>query len=653
MSPLSVAQYLDAESTNFDLVVFDEASQIPVWDAVGVIARGKQVIVAGDPKQLPPTSFFGRADSDEDSLDDYDLVEDQESILDECMGAGLPCYHLNWHYRSQNETLIAFSNHHYYENRLFTFPSPDNVSTGVRWVHVPEGHYDKGRTRTNRAEGERVVQEIQNRLHDPKTNSHSIGVVTFSQAQQVLIENLLDDLRMKDPTVEAYFDDDAVEDPIFVKNLENVQGDERDVIIFSIGYGPDASGKPSMNFGPLNRDGGERRLNVAVTRAKREVVLISTLRPEQIDLSRTRSVGVAQLKAYMEYAQRGPKALGEQVINASSEDFDSLFEEKVCRFLESKGYKLHTQVGCSGYRIDLAIVDPDEPGKYLVGIECDGATYHSSSTARDRDRLRQLVLEGLGWKIERVWSTDWWNNRAEAEARLLERVEHAIELSKVNAPEELPIEQQEKVAPQKPSLQKTIQTAMNVDSSKAEIDRKVYPGGEPVLQKNQEQFYAPQHTQLLRDQLIRIVEREGPICESLLLSRVAEEWEFGRVGARIRERVFEVMDLKKTTEPEGDQQVYWPNECNPSAYQVFRVADENKENSFRTLENIPRPEIRNAILSLLQDYGSMPIESLMRETLKLFGLKQLSKKAKSYLSLSVDALTTKLQVNEDTIALKE
>ena len=405
MSPISVAQYLDPAHPPFDLVIFDEASQIPVWDAVGAMARGKEVIIVGDPKQLPPTNFFSRADSGDGADADDSIVEDLESILDDCIAAQLPERHLNWHYRSRHESLIAFSNYHYYGNRLLTFPSP-HQELGVSFRPVA-GEYDKGKTRTNKAEAKAVVDEVLRRLRDPKLSGFSIGIVTFSLAQQLLVDDLLEEVRRKNPEIEPYFSDSAIE-PLFVKNLENVQGDERDVILFSICYGPDASGRVSMNFGPLNRDGGERRLNVAITRARQEVIVFSTLRAEQIDLSRTRAQGVADLKCFLDYAERGTAAITERRSNRPDSECESPFEEQVCDALRNKGYIVHPQVGCSGYRIDLAIVDPDKPGSYLLGIECDGANYHRSKTARDRDKLRESILRGLGWNLHRVWSTDWW-----------------------------------------------------------------------------------------------------------------------------------------------------------------------------------------------------------------------------------------------------
>lgn len=404
MSPLSIAQYLNADAGTFDLVVFDEASQIPVWDAIGAMARGRQVVMVGDPKQLPPTSFFDRAESD---ADDEDVEGDLESILDECLGASLPTRNLSWHYRSRHESLIAFSNARYYGGGLVTFPSPVTEDRAVSFHHC-KGVYEKGGARINKPEARALVDDLVGRLKSPgfRASKLTIGVVTFNSEQQALIEDLLDEERRRDPTLEPYFAEVELE-PVFVKNLESVQGDERDIMYFSITYGPDATGAVSMNFGPINRDGGERRLNVAVTRARHELRVFSSLKGEQMDLSRTRALGVRDLKHFLEFAERGPRALAEATMGSLG-DFESPFEEAVAAALSRKGWQVHTQIGASSFRVDLGIVHPDRVGMYLAGVECDGATYHRSATARDRDKLREQVLRGLGWEIVRIWSTDWW-----------------------------------------------------------------------------------------------------------------------------------------------------------------------------------------------------------------------------------------------------
>lgn len=427
MSPLSIAQYLAPDTKTFNLVVFDEASQIPVWDAIGAIARGQQVVMVGDPKQLPPTSFFDRAESD---LDDEDVEADLESILDECLGANLPVMNLSWHYRSRHESLIAFSNHRYYGGGLVTFPSPLTDDRAVSF-HYVKGVYEKGGARINQAEAKALVADLVGRLKSQqfRESKLSIGVVTFNSEQQSLIEDLLDEERRRDPSIESFFAETELE-PVLVKNLESVQGDERDIIYFSITYGQDSSGAVSMNFGPLNREGGERRLNVAITRARRELRVFSSLKPDQMDLARTQARGVRDLKHFLEFADRGSKALAEAT-SGSLGGHESPFEAAVARALANKGWELHTQVGVSAFRIDLAAVHPDARGIYLAGIECDGATYHRSATARDRDKLREHVLRELGWKILRVWSTDWWIDPAgtleklDAELRELLEKDHS------------------------------------------------------------------------------------------------------------------------------------------------------------------------------------------------------------------------------------
>lgn len=402
MSPMSIAQYLPANSKAFDVVIFDEASQITVPDAIGAVARAKQAIVVGDPKQLSPSSFFAKKSGDDGYSDDFE--EDMESILDECLAANIPCMNLNWHYRSRCESLITFSNHKYYGGKLITFPNNDTRGMSVHY-HAVDSIYKEGQNRINRGEAEAIVENIVTKLRQPSFNK-SIGIVTFNMDQQKLISDLFEVARSQYPEIEPHFAEDKF-DSVFVKNLESVQGDERDLIYFSITFGRDAAGKLSMNFGPMNQAGGTRRLNVAVTRAKEEMHVFASLKPEQIDLSRTGAEGIRDLKHFLEYAQRGISALTE-AIGAPGGFFDSPFEQAVAERLHAKGWVTHSQVGVSGFRIDLGVINPDAPGQYLSAVECDGASYHSSATARDRDFLREQVLRGLGWEVIRIWSTDWW-----------------------------------------------------------------------------------------------------------------------------------------------------------------------------------------------------------------------------------------------------
>ena len=422
MSPMSIAQYLPANSKAFDVVIFDEASQITVPDAIGAVARAKQAIVVGDPKQLSPTSFFSKKSGGDDEYDD-DFEEDMESILDECLAANIPCMNLNWHYRSRCESLITFSNHKYYGGKLITFPNNDTKGMSV-FYHPVDSVYKEGQHRVNRGEAEAIIEDVVAKLRQPDFNK-SIGIVTFNTDQQKLISDLFEVARSEHPEIEPHFAEDKF-DSVFIKNLESVQGDERDLIYFSITFGKDAAGKLSMNFGPMNQAGGTRRLNVAVTRAKEEMHIFASLRPEQIDLSRTGAEGIRDLKHFLEYAQRGATALTEAT-GAPGGFFDSPFEQAVAEKLEAKGWITHSQVGVSGFRIDLGVINPDAPGTYLSAVECDGASYHSSATARDRDFLREQVLRGLGWEVLRIWSTDWWIDSESALERVDEELNKLLE----------------------------------------------------------------------------------------------------------------------------------------------------------------------------------------------------------------------------------
>jgi len=442
MSPLSVAQYLPTDHAHFDIVIFDEASQITTWDAIGAIARGQQSIIVGDPKQLPPTNFFGRSNDDED--EDLEVYEkDLASILDEASVAGLPLHQLNWHYRSRDESLIAFSNQNYYSNRLVTFPSPSTASDAVVF-HKVDGVYARGSGRTNEIEGRAIaafaVERMKAWLEQPEDERLTLGIITFNVQQQELILDLLDDERRAMPELEWFFDDER-EEPVIVKNLENIQGDERDLILFSITFGPDKAGKMTMSFGAINRDGGERRLNVAVTRARAELHIFSSITAEQIDLSRSRARGVADLKGFLDYAVRGEVALPTPPED-SPEALAYDFEASIAGALEERGWEVRSQVGVSGFRIDLAVVHPDNADGFLAGIECDGTTYHSSASARDRDKIREGVLRNLGWQLLRIWSTDWFMNPKEAVDRtdaalgeLLARSREEADTSTVSEPD--------------------------------------------------------------------------------------------------------------------------------------------------------------------------------------------------------------------------
>ena len=418
MSPLSVSTYLKFDTKLFDVVIFDEASQIFPWDAIGAISRSNSTIIVGDSKQMPPTNFFlvNNADIIEDSDED---VQDFESILDlSC--ASLPQIMLKWHYRSNDESLIAFSNKYFYDNKLVTFPTPfvESNKTGIHFHYVENGVYIKNQ---NEYEAKQVVRLILEFAE--KYPNNSLGVVCFNIKQQDLILDYIEKY-FNDPRYFDFFKEDKPE-PFFIKNLETVQGDERDTIIFSIGYGKDLHGNLAHRFGPLNRKGGERRLNVAVTRAKNSVEVVSSIKASDINLERTQSLGVKLLKEYLNVAEKGISVLNDEIFVDKKALPESYFEEQVSEFISSKGYPIELQVGSSGFRIDIGVKHPSKYD-FVLAIECDGETYHSSRTARERDKIRQQMLERQGWKFYRIWSTDWFNNRKIEEKKLIDAIENAI-----------------------------------------------------------------------------------------------------------------------------------------------------------------------------------------------------------------------------------
>ncbi len=648
MSPLSVAQYLEAGHQPFDVVIFDEASQIPVWDAVGAIARGKQLVCVGDPKQLPPTNFFNRVDED-DGGDGEDEVQDLESILNECVGIGLPKLGLDWHYRSRHESLITFSNATYYDNRLITFPSPVTEDTAVRLERV-QGVYDRGGSRTNRAEAEAVVAAIEKHYLSLEGKKQSLGVVTFNQAQQNLIENLLDARRRVSNKLDQAIAE-ATFEPMFIKNLENVQGDERDIIYFSITYGPDAAGKVALNFGPLNLEGGNRRLNVAVTRARQGVVIFSTLLPEQIDLSRVRATGVRDLKNYLDFAIRGPRALIEQ-INPTGLEPDGPFEKQVINQLREKGWAVHSQVGVSGYRIDIGVVDPRAPGRYLLGIECDGATYHSAATARDRDRLRHLILESLGWKLHRIWSTDWWRNPSEPMQKIQARIEHllATEPSKGDEPEEVVAESE---SSQEPEVFEVAAYAKMVRPEPTEQKLPSYQsveieGGHP------DHFYDFASKKIIGGQLALVINTEGPIADAVLFRRVARAWGLARTGKRIEELLYSLLPEKVIRTVEGKTTFYWPEFSQPTQWQDFRVAGES-DDSRRQLSEICSEELANLAIFILSEHGATSINELARTICRLQRIARTSADAEARVArmLQVGRAKEFVQLADGTVGLSK
>jgi very-short-patch-repair endonuclease len=633
MSPMSVAQFLSRDAQRFDLVVFDEASQIPMWDAVGAIGRGDSLIVVGDSKQLPPTNFFQRASEGDDGQDDQ-IPEDLESVLDECGAAGLPRMHLDWHYRSRHESLIAFSNHYYYQNRLLTFPAPRAASdgAGVRCVRV-DGVYDRAGSQQNRIEADVLVATVVKRLRNPHQARLSMGIVTFSRAQQTLIEDLLDAERRADPSLEEALL--TAEEELFVKNLENVQGDERDVILFSICYGPDAAGKIYENYGPLNQQGGERRLNVAVTRARRELIIFSSVGPEQI-ANRTQATGARHLRYFLDYAIRGEAALIGAVEHDPSREVDSPFEASVRDELRRRGHEVHCQVGCSGYRIDLAIVDPEAPGRYLIGLECDGATYHSAATARDRDRLRASVLRSLGWQLSRIWSTDYWHDPI----RELDRIEGEIELARTAVREADIARIESSVAPDE--VTPSSGTSASEESATEDASSAEAPGPEGGGEQGLEgqasddasrggvmntpgdpdgpRPYVPadlRSSDSDQQMATAVLAAEAPIAFDRLVRTLADKWDVNRITDRFRDRVRLALPVTVVE----DNGVLWNATAQQRGFRGFRVP--RSEHEERAIDELPIVEVVAAMAWLLRQHHAIASDDLAREAARCFGIQRL------------------------------
>lgn len=638
MSPLSVAQFLPADRYRFDIVIFDEASQVRPYDAIGAIMRGRQLVVAGDRRQLPPTSFFDRADSvpadDEDG--GVQDIRELESILDALDARGMASAPLRWHYRSRHEDLIAFSNHHIYDRRLITFPAITAEPTpgrGVRLEYVPDAVYAPerdgelgGTTRVNRIESRRAVALI---LEHARTRpDKSLGVVALGLRHRDTIDRELLEARKAHPELEGFFAEDRP-DPFFVKALEQVQGDERDVILISIGFGKNADGKLSHNFGPINNDGGERRLNVLVTRARYEVIVVSSIRAHDIDLARSQATGVRLLKNYLDFAERGPVALAAEA-RVSDADYESPFEASVGEAIKRAGHTVRLQVGVSSYRIDLAVVHPRQPGRFLLGIECDGATYHSSPTARDRDRLRQEILEGLGWQIHRVWSTDWIRDPASELKRITDRIA-ALLAAPIPAPPAL--RRPEPVAgafetelATKPGLSGTLPangagrgtgTLEAVQSGAATIGTApLFPPYQMArLSRNGSGDVTSAPVSQVAEVVVDCVTVEGPIHRDVLISRVRAAWGHAKGGSRITKHVtlaIEQVVGNGLIQQRGE--FLWPS---TDVGFVARGVDEQGKS--REVGQIAIEELTLGMTRVLEQALSLTRDALIQETAKAFG----------------------------------
>ena len=604
MSPLSVAYFLEAETYQFDMVIFDEASQIFPQDAIGAISRGKQVIITGDSKQLPPTSFFVASTNnpvDGDSEDEYtdDVVYD--SILEEASGC-LPSHSLLWHYRSRYEDLISFSNRQIYQNSLITFPSNATglADTGVEYVYVEDGVFEN---RRNLQEADRIVSLIHSHIQNHP--ERSLGVIAFSENQQSAIEEALEEFRLRHPELEGFFDENR-ENPFFVKNLENVQGDERDTILFSIGYGKNARGRMYLRFGPLGHPGGERRLNVAITRAKFNVKLVGSILPEDIPLDSIHSEGVRMLRSYIQFAMHRPST-----VNAAEKQFDQPdgFKEMVADYLKEQGYIVHTDLGSSDYTIDIAVEHPDLPGQYLAGIECDGPVYRNARTVRDRDSLRAGVLEQMGWNMYRVWSTEWIRDPMGAQRRLLDFVQNCLIQFGQQAQEE-EIESTIDVNTESASGPSTL---THYDPNNPYGFQRYKLGDWTTIPRGRANGQA-----LLAQRILSVVKTEQPIHLDLLYRRLAGALGASKVIPSVREAIDEAIrkPLRNQIQVRDGFAYLLPQSPVIVRYSPLGAPD-------RTMDQISIPEIAAAMEQILSGAIGMDRNILIQETAKIFGFERL------------------------------
>ena len=619
MSPLSIAKFIPPGSVRFDLVIFDEASQVRPVDAMGAILRARQAVVVGDNRQLPPTSFFDRVVDGDGYAEESPSTADLESILGLFCASGAPQRMLRWHYRSRHESLIAVSNHEFYDNRLVLFPSPDakREETGLCFRHDTGTCYERGARKAFNTGEARVVADAVMEHARQKPNL-TLGVATFSLSQARRIEDEVELRRREDPSTEAFFADHP-EEPFFVKNLENVQGDERDVILISVGYGKIDGGHMPMNFGPLNQEGGERRLNVLITRARQRLEVHANFVAGDLDLRRTGARGVEALKVFLQYAETGVL----DVPRATGQEADSPFEEAVAEALRARGHDVHHQVGSAGFFIDLAVVDPRRPGRYLLGIECDGAAYHSARSARDRDRLRQQVLEGLGWTIHRIWSTDWFKyptRELETVKEAIRRAEHVE--SSANDPQRPP-----QLAPFRRGDGGDQLVASGRPYELAVLD--VQLGGREFHEMDDQTVLA---------WIRQVVQVESPVHIDETASRIANAAGLQRAGTRIRARVRSVARQGGENDRlslKGD--FLW--RIDDERMEFFRRRGEDElPGRLRKPEMIAPEEISAALRHAIEASHGIDADGALTETSRLFGFQRVGPEIRATFAGVLDGL---------------
>ena len=640
MSPLSIANFLPPGEVEFDIVIFDEASQVRPVDALGALMRGKQAVVVGDSEQLPPTSFFASVlgEVDEDTVIES-RTADMESVLSLFRAQGAPLRPLQWHYRSRHESLIALSNQEFYNNSLVVFASPDSSrdESGLRYHHLENATYDRGRSRTNRDEAMAVAEAVME--HGRHTPEPTLGVAAFSTAQADAIVNALEILRRKDPSVERFFSAHP-EEPFFIKNLENVQGDERDVIFISVGYGRTASGAVSMNFGPLNQDGGHRRLNVLITRARQRCHVFTNLRGEDIAVDETGNRGVRALREFLQYAETG--ILRQEIAEESGREPGSPTQAAVADALRSRGHLVHEEVASGGRFVDMAIVDPERPGRYVLGIEFDGASYHSALWARDRDRLRESVLKNLGWRLHRIWSTDWFRNPE----RELDRVEVEIRraLAEADSPEDpitdlvQPTEETgadhretTEAVPKGDELaiatveemptEEAVRLPSEPESSEPSPSDQVIPYrlARPTIRARRLDSRSPSSLAGHVDSVVKI---EGPIHESEVIRRILTSAGVKRLGNRVRKALEDAIALssRRGSIVRSGEFLWDPGMSVPVVRSRAQLPSQ-----YRKIELISPEEVHEAVRKVREQSSGIRRDALTTEVASMLGFHRMSK----------------------------
>jgi very-short-patch-repair endonuclease len=639
MSPLSVAQFLPPGKMKFDLVVIDEASQVAPGDALGSIARADQIVVVGDREQLPPTNFFKMVSAGADDPDDDDAQEEQisrpseyESILTLARSRGFGQRMLTWHYRSKHPSLIAISNKERYGNKLLLPPSPliETNTHGLSLVLTERGHYGRGGTRRDLVQAKIVAEAVAKHIMDQPTLS--LGVVCLSVQQRDAVEDMIDQLNLRS-AVESFLPQS--DERLLIKSLEEIQGDERDVMFISMGYGFDHDGHMTKNFGPISRDGGERRLNVLISRARQKCVAFSCFTSADIPTG-SKSVGTEMLRSFLHFAETGKIAAGD----VDPDDFDSPFEEAVAAEIAKAGYRFHSQVGVSGFRIDLGVINPERPGRFVLGVECDGATYHSARSARDRDRLRQEVLEGLGWKLHRIWSTDWFRNPARETERLLAAIRAAdIPEPPTDHPSSRDASRVNSTEPA-PALIDALQDDDHHGNETAEdihalSSWKIRPYIECKLSLPQARNLSQLSQQELLQLVAQVVEAEGPIHTNEVARRVREASGLARTGHRIQEKIRCLLLAAARKNIVERSSEFWTI----PGHQLDHVRDRRQCSlSLRQADQIAPTEYQLAVQMALADAVSLTQEELVVQTARLFGFDRTGPEIRVAIESAISAL---------------